>query len=216
MVSFLAIYNPHACLLYFPPWVKCDVGLVCFQRDGGEPVPGCLNGEKDQSRTDYCVYDVLTQPQAVPSFSPSDWPSSLELSLEPSFFPSSFPTPVVSTAVPSGIPTLLPSTNPTDSQKPSGRPTIEPATPTQSTTKKLVSFGGSPPAESFPLSLCEGDCDVDAEVSTMYFVKLVLMLNCSLMIPFDTQVRCGTSLLSEGWRGACSWMLEWGERSKQN
>jgi transforming growth factor-beta-induced protein len=34
---------------------ECDGGLVCFQRDGGDPVPGCLGGEDDNSRTDYCV-----------------------------------------------------------------------------------------------------------------------------------------------------------------
>jgi hypothetical protein len=34
---------------------ECEGGLVCFQRDGGDPVPGCLGGEHDNSRTDYCV-----------------------------------------------------------------------------------------------------------------------------------------------------------------
>jgi hypothetical protein len=34
---------------------ECEGGLVCFQRDGGDPVPGCLGGEDDKSRTDYCV-----------------------------------------------------------------------------------------------------------------------------------------------------------------
>jgi 6-phosphogluconolactonase (cycloisomerase 2 family) len=34
---------------------ECEGSLVCFQRDGGDPVPGCLGGEDDESRTDYCV-----------------------------------------------------------------------------------------------------------------------------------------------------------------
>jgi hypothetical protein len=34
---------------------ECDEGLICFHRDGGEPVPGCHGGEDDHSRTDYCV-----------------------------------------------------------------------------------------------------------------------------------------------------------------
>jgi hypothetical protein len=33
----------------------CGEGLVCFFRVGGDPVPGCLDGEDDNSRTDYCV-----------------------------------------------------------------------------------------------------------------------------------------------------------------
>jgi poly(3-hydroxybutyrate) depolymerase len=36
---------------------ECEEGLICFHRDGGEPVPGCLGGASDQSRTDYCVLD---------------------------------------------------------------------------------------------------------------------------------------------------------------
>jgi hypothetical protein len=34
---------------------ECEGNLICFHRDGGEPVPGCLGGEYDNSRTDYCV-----------------------------------------------------------------------------------------------------------------------------------------------------------------
>jgi 6-phosphogluconolactonase (cycloisomerase 2 family) len=34
---------------------ECDGELVCFHRDGSDPVPGCLGGEEDRSRTDYCV-----------------------------------------------------------------------------------------------------------------------------------------------------------------
>ena len=33
----------------------CAFNLVCFQRDGGETVPGCLGGNDDYSKSDYCV-----------------------------------------------------------------------------------------------------------------------------------------------------------------
>eukprot|EP00980_Cylindrotheca_fusiformis_P000757 scaffold175_cov153-Cylindrotheca_fusiformis.AAC.9 len=33
----------------------CEPGLYCFQRDAYEPVPGCLGGSNDRSRTDYCI-----------------------------------------------------------------------------------------------------------------------------------------------------------------
>ena len=34
---------------------ECEGELICFHRNGGEPVPGCLGGADDNSRTDYCV-----------------------------------------------------------------------------------------------------------------------------------------------------------------
>ena len=33
----------------------CRGGLICFQRDPYSAVPGCIGGEEDGSRTDYCV-----------------------------------------------------------------------------------------------------------------------------------------------------------------
>ena len=33
----------------------CQDGLVCFQRDEFEDVPGCIGGRENDSRTDYCV-----------------------------------------------------------------------------------------------------------------------------------------------------------------
>jgi len=36
-------------------WKKCDEGLVCWQRDRLEAVPGCEGGEEADSRTDYCI-----------------------------------------------------------------------------------------------------------------------------------------------------------------
>jgi hypothetical protein len=33
----------------------CAEGLVCFQRNEGEEVPGCAGGIEDTSKTDYCI-----------------------------------------------------------------------------------------------------------------------------------------------------------------
>jgi len=30
--------------------------MFCFQRDAYEPVPGCIGGETDRTKTDYCTY----------------------------------------------------------------------------------------------------------------------------------------------------------------
>lgn len=39
----------------FPKQMDCQEGLRCFQRNGGEEVPGCSCGAEDDSRTDYCI-----------------------------------------------------------------------------------------------------------------------------------------------------------------
>ena len=33
----------------------CQDGLVCFQRNEFESVPGCIGGEENESKTDYCI-----------------------------------------------------------------------------------------------------------------------------------------------------------------
>eukprot|EP00980_Cylindrotheca_fusiformis_P016105 scaffold4780_cov113-Cylindrotheca_fusiformis.AAC.4 len=33
----------------------CKAGLICFQRNEGEEVPGCLGGADDLSKSDYCI-----------------------------------------------------------------------------------------------------------------------------------------------------------------
>ena len=32
---------------------------MCYQRSGGDPVPGCVGGESDSSSTDYCTLPAL-------------------------------------------------------------------------------------------------------------------------------------------------------------
>lgn len=49
----------------------CEGDLICFQRWGGEPVPGCLEGEEDESKTDYCVHPTAEEEEEVPTTAPS-------------------------------------------------------------------------------------------------------------------------------------------------
>ena len=35
----------------------CEQGLICFQRTSNETVPGCIGGESDLEKTDYCILD---------------------------------------------------------------------------------------------------------------------------------------------------------------
>ncbi len=39
----------------------CSEGLVCFQREDGETIPGCTGGSKyDIEAKDYCAYATMT------------------------------------------------------------------------------------------------------------------------------------------------------------
>jgi hypothetical protein len=40
----------------------CRGGMVCFQRNEHDPVPGCVGGENDGSRTDYCIASSAPAP----------------------------------------------------------------------------------------------------------------------------------------------------------
>jgi hypothetical protein len=80
----------------------CGPGLICYQRDaGGQPVPGCLRGDKEKSATDYCVPEWATLP-------PTDFPTE---------------APTGETPGPTGRPTESPTWSPTSS--PTGRATSE-------------------------------------------------------------------------------------------
>ena len=118
---------------------ECADGLICFQRDQNDPVPGCLG--TDSSRNDYCIVD----PNAVPSESPSASPMPTNVattmaptsSNQPTLRPTVSPSPTIPPSdmpsyVPSDMPSLIPSMSlaPTVSSEPtgvpSGAPTIEP------------------------------------------------------------------------------------------
>jgi len=85
---------------------ECGEGLVCFQRDKNQAVPGCNGGENDNSYTDYCTYvggnrgvpataspTISESPTPLPSMS-----SAPTLSLVPSPSPTPRPTPMPNSA----------------------------------------------------------------------------------------------------------------------
>lgn len=78
--------------------LQCAEGLICFQRDGGGvPVPGCEGGDKDLSRTDYCIKDQTTIPTTVSTDSPKSNPPTPMPSMvasgtySPTFGPTKMP-----------------------------------------------------------------------------------------------------------------------------
>ena len=60
--------------------LDCAPGLVCFQRDDFEAVPGCCGGEYDSTANDYCVPGPPTpgptaRPTKMPTSRPTDRPT---------------------------------------------------------------------------------------------------------------------------------------------
>lgn len=50
----------------------CEAGLVCFQREHYDAVPGCSGGESMYSRADFCVYNQTTlRPTSAPTGLPA-------------------------------------------------------------------------------------------------------------------------------------------------
>ena len=78
---------------------ECEQGLICFQRDPYEPVPGCNGGEVDGTRMDVCIPPPVYTSSPTVSASPSSQPSisssptlSNVPSQQPSFEPTASPT----------------------------------------------------------------------------------------------------------------------------
>nr|CAA67702.1 alpha 2 frustulin [Cylindrotheca fusiformis] len=66
----------------------CEDGLICFQRDANESVPGCSGGSSDRSRTDYCIKENPSTPPPTPPPAPAPTPTSpgkLHLKITQSF-----------------------------------------------------------------------------------------------------------------------------------
>jgi hypothetical protein len=120
-------------------FTQCGNGLICFHRDGGEPVPGCLG--EDSSRNDYCIRDPDAAPTTSPTVAPLPTAAPTDplptISYQPSLRPSTSPAPTVAPSdfpsdVPSDFPSAIPtvSSNPTMSSPPtgvpSGHPTVHP------------------------------------------------------------------------------------------
>lgn len=134
---------------------QCARGLVCYQRDAGEPVPSCIG--EDDTDTDFCVVAGAT---LAPSEPPTDVPS-----LTPTLTPTATPT-----QNPTVMPTVTPTATPT--QSPTVTPTVTPTQITSAPTETpirddvLQIIGNDGNFATFPLQKCMGDCDANLDVST--------------------------------------------------
>lgn len=126
----------------------CQEGLLCYQRNSGGAIPGCVGGEDDATNADYCVKEeLLVAPVPIPlTAPPTGRPVSAPVS-PPSVGPVSAPV-----SLPTLQPTVsltVPQTEPPSSSiiQPSLSPTTDPLCVIES--------------NDFPLALCHGDCDND-------------------------------------------------------
>ena len=88
----------------------CAGTMICFQRDANQAVPGCLEGEDDGSRTDYCIPDPSITPNPTPM--PTNRPT-MRPTMRPTPQPTNQPTPLA-TQNPTARPQSGPTTpNPT-------------------------------------------------------------------------------------------------------
>ena len=55
-----------------PTLGECQAGLYCYERDGTEPIPGCVG--EGRTGADYCTLD-LTSSTESPTKSPTDVPT---------------------------------------------------------------------------------------------------------------------------------------------
>jgi len=104
----------------------CATGLICFERSNFEAVPGCIGGEDDASRTDYCIPDPsLTNP-------PTQLPTQPPTTQTPA---ANKPTMATTSPPTTGVPTIKPTaaaSKPTST--PTNQLTLKPTQPPTSTT----------------------------------------------------------------------------------
>ncbi|KAL3916149.1 MAG: hypothetical protein SGILL_005311 [Bacillariaceae sp.] len=110
----------------------CMDGLICFQRNENQTVPGCVGGDAIGELTDFCILDPFGEGYVDP---PTEAPSA---SLQP---PTDLPT-----SKPVTVADEEPSSSPTFFPRPVGAP------------KEVWNRGWEP---AFKLGECEGDCDQD-------------------------------------------------------
>ena len=116
----------------------CAEGLMCFQRNANDTVPGCIGGDTDIQKTDYCILDphgagYVSAGQATPtSVKPTPAPVTANPTSSPvTSNPTSSPTTPNPTSSPVSDPTSSPVSDPTSS--PVSDPTSSPVSdPTNS------------------------------------------------------------------------------------
>lgn len=152
---------------------QCDEGLVCYQRDPGTAVPGCMGGEEEQSRTDYCTsapattatdnVDTGTAETEEPQQQEDDDNTTTEPVPTPAS-PTSKPTAlrvISTTPAPTSTASRVVSTTPEPTASPTASPKV--ALSTTSPEPLALSFVTKDTSGAFPLGECQGDCDDDTD-----------------------------------------------------
>jgi hypothetical protein len=122
----------------------CEDGLICFQRNSNQAIPGCTGGEENPMMTDYCVLDLrgdgyTDAPTSKQTTPPTAAPTAAEVTSTPT---------VVATKPPTNIPTAVPT-----------KKAPVPFVPRPTGPAKVIWNRGWEP--NFMLGECEGDCDND-------------------------------------------------------
>ena len=169
---------------------ECQTGLICYQRNSGDPVPGCT-GDLN-SRTDFCIYPTGTSHPPVPSPTPAPHsPTPQKQPLQDFGTNSARHYPLglcqgecqndgqcanglVCFLRNAGEPVPGCYGNLSTATDYCVYPTTSPGSPTQAPTRgpptpqplPLVSYGSDPPSAVMPLKECEGDCDQDSDCAS--------------------------------------------------
>jgi len=122
----------------------CADGLVCFQRNSNQAIPGCIGGEQNPLTTDYCVLDIRGEGYTdAPTINQTTPPTAAPTATKVTSTPT-----VVATKPPTNIPTAVPT-----------KKAPVPFVPRPTGTAKVIWNRGWEP--NFMLGECEGDCDND-------------------------------------------------------
>lgn len=162
----------------------CQEGLMCFQREPDQSVPGCQDGGQGfDSRGDYCV--AMPTEEAAGDMGGSDGGMEIEAATSVPTEVSEEVAPVACTMemayCPDGTPmlrdtdcrwmtelcpaTMAPTEDGEGGEVETAIMAMEQGTsmPTEEMPSLEVVGQNGNPASSFPLAMCQGDCDDDSE-----------------------------------------------------
>ena len=144
---------------------------MCFQRDSGDPVRGCL-GSNTGTSTDYCMKAIYAGPDGVEltlaaQATEAPTTSAPTTSLAPTPTPPTI-SPTIS-SVPSVIPTTSSAPTARPTRRPTERPTNRPTTPRPTKNPSGLLDYYTTKNDNLKQE-CEGDCNSDADcaVSLVY------------------------------------------------
>jgi hypothetical protein len=131
-------------------------GLICFQREAGQEVPGCQGSEGFDSRADYCILIQDVLPEDAKTMVPSFADTMAET------MGDTMANTVTETMSMSDAAVLL--LGASEFLGTAVTTTLEPTEMVLPLGSLAVVGQNGLPNRRFPLGHCEGDCDSDSEV----------------------------------------------------